>query len=453
MTTITATAGGDAAEIQLTIKPTADVLTVYRTDANGTHPVRTRAGVLPYALTGTEKRRNYCFNPSVASAAGYNATGDCPGAVVGGGWKATWTKASTAGSQGINSLNTLNPLSAAVGDQFTASTYVTSSRNNVINFGCYLRDSTGATVAGTNNGVYVALLAGQSTRLSATTLPAPVAVPGGCLYFYCYLSTSNGGTLGVVGDSLLVDGTQVEKSPIVTGYFSGGTPATATTGYKWLGNENASQSVEIDGSLLVLDDYEPAAGIVNYVVQDSKGAIITEASVSTSFDMDSPWLSVPTMQTLSRPVESVLTYDATRDTRSTIIDIPGRPDPVVVLRVMSTRRGSVEIFTGTHAEAAAIISLCDRGEVLMLRQPDHMGMDMYFTALSADIRVLQTSGKRTVFSVVLRYVETRFPAGALLNEPGWDFTGLAAENTSFTALSNRYRDFQAAALHKSIGGV
>lgn len=446
MTTITATPGGDAAEIELTINPTGPIVGVLRTDANGTNPVRVRPGVWPHPLTGTELRRNYCTNPSFV----YNVNGwaEFSGAVLtrlaSAGPSGTGVARITYPTAGLTNVSGMYgdfPAVVAAGKSVTISAYVRPSVTKDLSFRLELRNAAGPVDILVPPPVTCP--ANQWTRLSTTVTPTASATIIRC---QAVLNTAT----STAGMTIDVDAVLVECSVTPGTYFDGDTPQIGATGYAWAGASNASASVEVAPAPFTLDDYEPAAGIVNYVVQTQGSGAIIRDSVETSFDMDSPWLSVPTLQTLSRPVASVIAYDAMRDTRSTVIDIPGRSDPVVVLRVMGTRRGSLELFTKSYAESAAIISLCDRGEILMLRQPDHMGMDMYFTALSASVKVLQTSGPRSVFSVVLRYVETRFPVGALMSEPGWDFAGLAAENDRFTQIATEYRDFQAVAQHKKI---
>lgn len=459
MTTITATPGGQAAEIELTITPTDEVIYVYRTDANGTNKVRVRPDVFPRPLSGTELRRNLCPDPSLVLPAGtWAAT------------RATLSATPVAGSimpptlSAGNNACKLTPLATG-----TAFAQLSPEKRLPVTPGRWVGLSAAIAPIGAGSvGIMFYNASGGWVGESwsePTTTPKRVSVAasvpvGATAVGAAFRSYSAAIGIPAVTDFIICDGinlamatTQSKVLTDVETYFDGATADTDTIAYRWTGTAYGSESTEVSAAPFTISDYEPAHGIVNYVVMGRNGSVWSETAVSTAFVMDTPWLSVPTMQTLSRPVASVLTYDSLRDTRSTIIDIPGRTDPVVVLRAMGTRRGQLEIFTGTHAEATAIISLCDRGEVLMLRQPEHMGMDMYFTALSASVRTLQTKGAESVFSVILRYVETRFPGGALLTAPGWSFAELAASNASFKAVSTKFRDFQAVAENKPTAGA
>lgn len=76
MTTITATPDPDTASVVLLVTPTATVTSLLRSDANGTHPVRTLAGVLP--ITGPVVVTDY--EASLAGTITYTTSGATPAA-------------------------------------------------------------------------------------------------------------------------------------------------------------------------------------------------------------------------------------------------------------------------------------------------------------------------------------------------------------------------------------
>lgn len=193
------------------------------------------------------------------------------------------------------------------------------------------------------------------------------------------------------------------------------------------------------GSDLIIDDYEPAAGAVNYWAETSNGTV----PVSLTFELYSPWLFVPLQPAYSAELVSITAYGATRPGRSSVLEALGRRDPVVITRPMGSRRGNLSAFAGaTYAAAAELLAACDRGEVLMLRQPEHAGLDMYFICESARIEPLVVEGSKTLWGVALDYLEVSRPASDIAGALGWTFAELAASAPSFATITRRYATFE-----------
>jgi hypothetical protein len=186
---------------------------------------------------------------------------------------------------------------------------------------------------------------------------------------------------------------------------------------------------------------------VSYTATADTGATTTAAAV---WALPAPWLFVPVMPSYSVKLKTLLEYSAGGESLGTIHQLLGRDDPVAILRGMSTRRGSLKLYCGTFAEAVAVVQATRRGEVLMLRQPEHQGMDMYFTATSYGVPTLETKGAASVFGVELGYVELGRPDGDLSGALGWTFASLASSQTTFAKLPKVYATFQDVLLDEGI---
>lgn len=197
-------------------------------------------------------------------------------------------------------------------------------------------------------------------------------------------------------------------------------------------------------SPLIVEDFEASAGPVSYTISGD----VESHTMPAVMVLDSPWLSVPIMQTYSQRVESVLEYGAELAGRASVIEFPGRRDVVAVLRKMALRRGTMQLWAGDYAGAASIRGVLSRGEIVMLRQPDHAGMDMYFITESASIDPLTTESGASIWAVSVTYIEVLRPGGFLASAPGWDFAQLAAAYQDFQAVAITFADFQSLALNE-----
>jgi len=114
----------------------------------------------------------------------------------------------------------------------------------------------------------------------------------------------------------------------------------------------------------------------------------------------------------------------------------------VVIRSMGTKRGTLGLWAGTYDAAEQILATLSRGEVLMLRQAEHRGMDMYFIADDAALDTLAVAGQDTVWGVSVRYVQVARPIGNLAAALGWDFAALGGSAATFAELRTRYATFE-----------
>lgn len=197
---------------------------------------------------------------------------------------------------------------------------------------------------------------------------------------------------------------------------------------------------------IVTTDYEPSAGTVVYTATDTLGAI---AQVTVQFALPAPWLFVPVMPSYSSQLQTVTGYNAQVPGRSTVHEPLGKTNPTVVIRSMGSKRGALGLWAGTHAAAQGILDTLSRGEVLMLRQQEHQGMDMYFIALAADLDTLAVAGAETVWGVTVQYIQVSRPQGNLASALGWDFAALGASAPDFASLRTKYATFEAMRLNET----
>jgi hypothetical protein len=171
---------------------------------------------------------------------------------------------------------------------------------------------------------------------------------------------------------------------------------------------------------LTLDDYEAANGSATYTVTTAAD-VVTAVAVLT---LAKVWLGVPVTPQFSAQVDAVLDYGAGLDSRATVLEPDGSPFAVVVTRSASSRRGNLELFAGDYPAALALLRLVGRGQVVLLRQSQHAGMDMFFVATSADIKALVVAQGDSRFSVKVSYIEVPRPTSPLSGALGWTWAEL-----------------------------
>lgn len=167
---------------------------------------------------------------------------------------------------------------------------------------------------------------------------------------------------------------------------------------------------------LTLDDYEAADGSSTYTVTTSADVVTGTASL----DLDGTvWLGVPVTPQFSAKLQTLTAYAAGVTSRNTVIEPDGSPNPIVIIRSASSRRGQLTLWAGGYEAALALLRLCGRGQIILLRQSDHAGMDMFFTATNSELTTLRTDGKDSVFGVQLTYIEVPRPRSPLSGALGW----------------------------------
>lgn len=191
---------------------------------------------------------------------------------------------------------------------------------------------------------------------------------------------------------------------------------------------------------LTVTDYEPAlAGdLIRYDVKD--GAGVTVSASTTLAGVTRPQLQLAALPQYRLALDLVTGYGADRAGTTTVHDVIGRTDPVVTLGRLGTRRGTLTLWAADHGAARAVEQLADRSNVLLLRQGDHSGMDLYFVATRTGVTPDDEATSPRRWSVELDYVEVAAPTGNLLGALGWTFEDVATLG-SFAALPATFATF------------
>lgn len=197
----------------------------------------------------------------------------------------------------------------------------------------------------------------------------------------------------------------------------------------------------------VVTDYEAAQGLNSYTAYHADG---TTATAAASLVVEAPWLLVPIAPNYSEQVATITDYSAGRSTASTVHAIIGRPDPVVVLGKLGTRTGSLDVFTASLADAARVVRVFDRGEVVMLKQ-SVPGLDMYLVAQDLSVAPYSVQGEEdTRYKLTVRYQEVIRPSGDLAGALGWTFDQMALEYSTFDSITANFASFDDLTLKDTI---
>lgn len=181
-----------------------------------------------------------------------------------------------------------------------------------------------------------------------------------------------------------------------------------------------------------LTDWEPAlAGPVMYRLTTS--AASQASALVASVGSLLPRFLVPTLPRYALEVETVHEYDSARSSRTTTHPGINRTTPLVVLGGMGARTGKLASVFQTYQEAAALASVLSAGQVVMYRQTEHVGQDMYFSP--EDLEIAPEEGN--AWAMTVSYTEVPAPVGDLLASD-WTFSKLAATGGTFDLVAESY---------------
>ena len=437
MTTITLSPETETGSVTLDILKTADVTAVTRTNVNGTESVRVSAGQLPSASLAALVRTNLVTNPSFETGnTGYTASSGATMFAL-----SNQTTGGLFGSRCARVTVTESILYSAVyGPRFTATltggkTYVVSFHHKA-SLPDYVYFWTPSVVVGGNalgGTAYYETNGAWSRTGWKFTVPGTGAQTASITF---YAGFSEGTPLGATAD---FDGVVLEEATSMGTYFDGATADTAGFDYAWTGTAHASTStLTTTGGRLILTDYEAAQGTNTYNVYTSDGSFITG---SVELEIEKPWLMVPIAPNYSEQVETITNYSAGRETFSTVHQIIGRADPLVVMGKLGSRTGVLEFFAWNLDDVNRLTRVFDRGEAVLLKQTVP-GMDMYFAATSMDVSPYSVEGPEdTRYKFSVNYQEVIRPFGDLAGALGWTFDELAAEYSSFNAVAAAFATF------------
>lgn len=197
-------------------------------------------------------------------------------------------------------------------------------------------------------------------------------------------------------------------------------------------------------SEIVLRDFEAALmGYVSYTATTADGRSWTVGVEQPPQVVPATWLFAPFSPQNSRRVDMVTGYQAGRSSRSMVHEVIGRPDPLATLGSLGLRRGMLELWAADYPTALQLVDVHDLGEVVMLRQDRHPGMDMYYVHAGGDIDISphQLRGGAPRWRVAVPFVEVAYPAGDRMGSLGWTFDSYAT--AQFDTLTADYPTFNA----------
>lgn len=202
---------------------------------------------------------------------------------------------------------------------------------------------------------------------------------------------------------------------------------------------------DLSTGVLTVTDYEAAlTGALSYTVTASTGETATALTTLDGL-VARPYITVPVMPAYSVPLTLVLAYADDSASQTSVHRVVGRDDPVLTIGVLQLPTGVLELFALTYADAVAIRAAYRRGVVVMLRQPDHPGQDMYHVAERVRIEADPTPTVPRRWRVIVDFVATSRPLGPLQGTLGWSFDDVTAAYPDFNAVRDSFESFAALA--------
>lgn len=193
--------------------------------------------------------------------------------------------------------------------------------------------------------------------------------------------TQLSGTLLNTG-SIGLDEVLLERSAELRDYFDGDTPDEPPVYRFWTGAPGASASVETD-----------PAGLRPYLTIPTTGQPF-------QLGLFPPTTVAP---------ELVLDYEEAREFNGSLHTIIGRADKVANPGPLLLRSGTLDVFAADYAAAAAARDLLTTGAAILLTQPNHPGMDMYFIGRTATVRTALVDGTNSRWVCTIAYEEVPRP--------------------------------------------
>lgn len=194
-------------------------------------------------------------------------------------------------------------------------------------------------------------------------------------------------------------------------------------------------------SPVALTDWEPALGsTVTYSVPGAVAAITLGSAL--------PWLVAPLRPDMSQPVEMITDYAAGRISLGTIHQVVDRIDPLVALGRLAARSGSLTAWVPSYAAGRSLEDMIDRAGVLMLKQAQHAGQDMYFITTSCEL----VSDPEDGWTLTLAYQEITRPLSPI-NTAVWTFASVSHSFASFANVSSKYADFEMLSINDQNGVI
>lgn len=342
-------------------------------------------------------RRNYALDPQGRATVRWlyqTGTGEAasrttigPGAADGpvtdGGHvrayvRTTVTTPKTGGTSGAFYRTLPGEVPHAAGDRVSMSFYVRSSVATTVTPSGQLRN--GTTVVSTLVGSPVALAANAWTRVELV-MTATGAGNGVQLWM-----TQPGTTILPAAATIDTTACLLELAPELRPYLDGDTPATASAVSVWDGAAYESASRAYAVQLAPLAYFDGATPDEGYPGVDHEWLAVAHNSRSLAV-LHIPEVLVET--------ELALEYEGTERTRTELLDVIGRVDPIPVLGPGGLRAGRLELWLPDHPAALAA-QRAHRGVVMRYVDTEYpeLAMDYVATSTSVTPEPYQTKVRR-----------------------------------------------------------
>lgn len=191
-----------------------------------------------------------------------------------------------------------------------------------------------------------------------------------------------------------------------------------------------------DGALTVTDYEAALSGLVVYeLVHDGR------YRASVRLDVTDTRLALAVSPNVSAIVPLVVGFAAGWSSTSTLHQVDGRSTPVVTGGSLSTRSGQLRVVAASYAQAVEVALVYRSGGVVLLRQPDYPGLDLYHVVTPGQRVELDVDPEARVWTVTVGFTEVARPLDPLLGDLGWSFDDVALAFPDFDAVRDAYLDF------------
>jgi hypothetical protein len=208
-------------------------------------------------------------------------------------------------------------------------------------------------------------------------------------------------------------------------------------------------------ALLLLDYEAPLLwhSVVRYDVYDAgnvvRGSVVIDAShPNWATTRGVAFLGVPlypssglALNTGADPAQPVITsYSDAHTGQSTVHQIVGRSDPVVVLRPGGSKVGQFTVVCPSLAVAQQLAAVLAQPQVFLLRQSDQANLDVYFvvTAVASshgETDWTQTPQPERRWSLEVGFIQVAWPAGVIVPITVWTYADVLAGYGDYNAVA------------------
>ena len=215
----------------------------------------------------------------------------------------------------------------------------------------------------------------------------------------------------------------------------------------WRTDDNGTREVRTLAGLLpassgVVEDYEAAlTGTITYTAVTASLSAQDTASLGGS----DTWLTIPVTPAWAVVLDLVTGLTAARASMGTVHEVIDREDPLPTLGGLRKRAGTLSLWCSSWAAARTVVEMHGKRAVLLLRQPDYPGLDLWYVPESVDVEPApeQTTTRRWLVEVAYREVNPQ--TGALTGSLARDYADVIAEHTTYLdalATYSTYADLQ-----------